>query len=228
MNAQPAAQPTHHPPEELLAGHAAGTLPEAVDLVVATHLGYCAQCRRQVGDFEAIGGALLEELTPAELAPGSLEQVLARLDAPESGAESRPAPPPIPQDPFLAQLPAALRQALGAAPKIRWRPVVPGVVSDRLLPRTSPGYHSRLIRVRPGKRAPEHRHTGEEYLLVLEGKVHQDGFALSRGDLRIADPEVVHDTVSDPQIGCTCLIVLSGPIRLGGLIGALLNPLRIY
>jgi putative transcriptional regulator len=220
--------PTHHPPEELLAGHAAGTLPEAVALVVATHLGYCPQCRQAMGDFEALGGALLEEMVPAALDQGSLERVLARLDAPES-RPLRPAAPARPiTDPLLAGLPAPLRRALGDAPRIRWRPVVPGVVSDRVLPRTTPGYHSRLIKVRPGKRAPEHRHTGEEYLLVLDGITHQDGFALRPGDLRIADPSVVHDTLSDPQVGCTCLILLTGPIRLGGLLGALVNPLRIY
>lgn len=224
--------PTHHLPEELLAGHAAGSLPEAVDLVVATHLGYCPQCRRAVADFEAVGGALLDEMAPAALAPDSLERVLARIDAPgsaPSAAAERPsAPLPAADDPLLAQLPAALRRALGNAPRIRWRPVVPGVVSDRVLPRTTPGYHSRLIKVRPGKRAPEHRHTGDEYLLVLDGIVHQDGFVLRRGDVRVADPSVVHDTLSDPQVGCTCLIVLTGPIRLGGLLGALVNPLRIY
>lgn len=228
MSAAVPGLPAHHPPAELLAGFAAGALPEAVDLVMATHLGYCPQCRQAVADFEAVGGALLDEMPPAELEAGSLERVLARLDAPAS-ASAAPAMvlPPV-TDPFLAGLPAPLRRALGNAPRIRWRPVVPGVVSDRMLPHTTPGYHSRLIKVRPGKRAPEHRHTGDEYLLVLDGITHQDGFALRPGDLRIADPTVVHDTLADPQVGCTCLIVLTGPIKLGGLLGALVNPLRIY
>src|SRR6185437_14264414 len=107
----------------------------------------------------------------------------------------------------------ALRQALGNAPRIPWRPVMPGVVSDRMLPRTDPVYHSRLIKVRPGRRAPDHGHFGTEFLLVLDGKVHQGGDVLIRGDLHVADPSVHHATLSDPEVGCTCLLVLSGPIR---------------
>jgi putative transcriptional regulator len=219
--------PRHHPPEDLLAEHAAGTLPEPVDLVVATHLAYCPQCSAAVADYEAVGGALLEELPPADLAAGSLEGVLARLDAGDAPPHPASAARRPPADPFVAGLPPALRRALGNAPAIRWRPVLPGVVSDRMLPRTTPGYRSRLIKVRPGRRAPEHGHFGTEFLLVLDGKVHQGGDTLTRGDLHIADPGVRHDTLSDPEVGCTCLLVLSGPIRLKGAL-AVLNLLRIY
>ena len=35
----------HHPGEELLLAYAAGASDEALSLIVATHMAYCATCR---------------------------------------------------------------------------------------------------------------------------------------------------------------------------------------
>ena len=50
----------HHLSEPLLMAYAAGQLPEAFGLVVATHLSLCDDCRAQVDTFDAVGGAILE------------------------------------------------------------------------------------------------------------------------------------------------------------------------
>ena len=55
-----------HPSDETLARRAAGALPPGVSVVIDTHLAVCPACRRAVRGFEAIGGALLEEMEAAE------------------------------------------------------------------------------------------------------------------------------------------------------------------
>ena len=42
---------SHHMPEEFLLDYAAGTLPEAESLVVASHLAMCGDCRRRVAEL---------------------------------------------------------------------------------------------------------------------------------------------------------------------------------
>ena len=81
MAAQPTYRPAHHPAEDQLASYAAGDMAEAPSLVIATHLALCPACRRQVADYEALGGELLTDLPSEALAEGSLSQTLARLEA---------------------------------------------------------------------------------------------------------------------------------------------------
>ena len=72
----------HHPSEATLAAYAAGTLPGALALVAATHLGRCGACRGSLATLEATGGALLAELAPVPLSVDALDQLLTRLDDP--------------------------------------------------------------------------------------------------------------------------------------------------
>jgi len=59
----------HHPDDTLLLGLAAGMLDSGTAIVVAAHVERCVHCQTRVRDFESVGGAMLEELEPAVLAP---------------------------------------------------------------------------------------------------------------------------------------------------------------
>ena len=50
----------HHLNEELLMAYAAGSLPEAFNLMVATHVSLCDECRARVESYDALGGAVIE------------------------------------------------------------------------------------------------------------------------------------------------------------------------
>ncbi len=82
----------HHLSDPLLMGYAAGTLPEAFSLVVATHVSLCDDCRARLEAFEAVGGAVLESETAA-MSEASLDACLARLTTPVKAA--RPAARPV-------------------------------------------------------------------------------------------------------------------------------------
>ena len=55
----------HHPSDETLLRFAAGTLTAGIRLVVGVHVDGCPRCGVQVGCFEAIGGAMLDEAVAA-------------------------------------------------------------------------------------------------------------------------------------------------------------------
>ena len=72
----------HHPTDETLMRHAAGTLGAAPAIVVGAHLSVCPQCRDSVRTFEALGGAVLR-IRHACTGAGSLRDQVLR--DPEGG-----------------------------------------------------------------------------------------------------------------------------------------------
>jgi putative transcriptional regulator len=64
----------HHISDDLLMGYAAGALPQAFDLVVATHVSLSDDARARLAGFEELGGVVLSDMEEAELAEDSLEQ----------------------------------------------------------------------------------------------------------------------------------------------------------
>ncbi|HXD45816.1 MAG TPA: ChrR family anti-sigma-E factor [Pseudolabrys sp.] len=204
---------THHPATDTLASYASGSLDTARRLVVASHLERCAACRRTVGDFEAVGGAMLEDLPPAPMGEDALAQVLARLDAvaPEPAAGTMNA---------HADLPACLRSCtLGS-----WRWIGRGLkVRPIMLPQAG-GTRLFLLKGAPGARLPHHVHTGEEFAAVLTGVYTHEGGRFGPGDFDEADETTEHTPVVTADAECICLIALEGRVRMTGLAGALLNP----
>ena len=50
----------HHLTDALLMGYSAGTLPEAFNLVVATHISMCDDCRARMMEFDTVGGEMVD------------------------------------------------------------------------------------------------------------------------------------------------------------------------
>ena len=72
---------THQLDEEILAAYAAGTLPEALSLVVAAQASICPETRDRLRELEAIGGGLLALGETREMALGSFEETLKKIAA---------------------------------------------------------------------------------------------------------------------------------------------------
>ncbi len=209
--------------------YAAGSLAEAPALLVATHLALCPECRHRVSAFEALGGVLLEELSPAPLGAEALDAVLARLDdpaaleppprTPRATVTAAPATPPRP----APLLPEPLRSYAGGDPDtIAWRRVIGGI-EEHVLPVARTDFKACLYRIAPGVVVPRHTHGRSEMLLVLEGAVRDRGMRFGRGDVSFADGGIDHSPAAEPERPCICLAVLDGPLRLTGPIGRWLN-----
>ena len=73
----------HHLNDAVLMAYSAGTLPEAFNLIVASHLSLCDDCRARAGSFDALGGEILDQQAEASVAADSFEATMALI---ESGA----------------------------------------------------------------------------------------------------------------------------------------------
>ncbi|KIL97276.1 hypothetical protein CCC_00337 [Paramagnetospirillum magnetotacticum MS-1] len=208
---------TCHPSDELLVAYGAGSLDEAASLLVATHLALCPRCRAEVGRIEAMGGAVIETLPPSDLGADALASVLARLDQ-LPGA-------PMPRSPVVAApgLPSPLRDYLPASLEaLPWKRLAAGIEQAILL--QARGIRARLLRIGAGIVVPEHGHGGMELTMVLQGGFTDSGTGYARGDVAMADQQVVHSPAADGGETCLCLAVTHGPLKLTGLVGRLVNP----
>jgi putative transcriptional regulator len=219
--------PDHHPAEDQLANYASGEITEAAALVIATHLALCPACRRRVGEYEALGGALLSELPEETLGADSLARTMAKLDKPTAG----PAPSSSPADgstpPIQSQLPKPLRDYLSRAwmGGGSWRSVVPGLRTLRL---TAAGAKVWMMELGAGRPIPHHGHRGQEMVLVLSGGYHDGETGYGPGDLQISGPETLHRPIADEDGPCLCLVAVEGAIRPTSLVGRVIAALFGY
>jgi len=198
--------------------YAAGNLPEAFNLVVATHISMCDDCRARLGAFEAVGGAMLDENTETG---GSVD--LAGCLAKIAAGPSEPIR--IKRKPGV--FPSALQDYVGGdVDAVRWRPVGMGVRQAIL--KTSKDASVRLLHIPAGKAVPDHGHRGTELTLVLQGAFADDDDRFGRGDLEIATEDLEHTPVAEMGEDCICLAATDAPLKFRGLIPRLAQPfLRI-
>ncbi|WP_018388289.1 ChrR family anti-sigma-E factor [Ancylobacter sp. FA202] len=216
----------HHATDETLMRYAAGQLPAGPARVLAVHLGTCPCCRSRLAEFEAVGGALLEAMPLAPMAPDAFAAALRAIDAqpddaaapPLARARTKPATPA--SLPGGVPLPAALRDCeIGP-----WRWVGLGVRASTVRLPEDRQARLTLLRVGPGRKLPEHGHVGTEFTQVISGSF-SDGYGrYGPGDLSEMDQEIEHQPIVDPEGECICLAALEGSMRLNGFFGRLVQP----
>lgn len=205
----------HHPSDDLLALYASGGIDEGTALLVATHLALCPACRIETARLEAVGGALVDDLSPAVMRDGSLEWALARLD------DVAPAVEPVAvaiRDERARHIPQPLRDYLGGRlDTLGWRRIGPHVRYVDLMPKRD-GISVRVLRIAPGAALPDHGHGGAEHTLVLEGSFSDETACFRRGDVESADVQDSHAPVAGAEAECLCLVVTHAPLRFRGLV----------
>jgi putative transcriptional regulator len=210
---------THHPDVSTLMSYAAGSLPEALRIVVCAHVALCPHCAREARTLDLIGGALLDKLEPVAVNSAAPMIELRAAEADPVGD--------LACDPdHTADVPAPLQAMVGTSiGDIRWRRLGMGVWHLPLaLSRAGEG-DLRLLRVGPGQAMPDHGHGGAELTLILHGS-YRDAFGVyNRGDVADLDSEVEHRPIADPAMGCICIIASEQRARFKGLFGRIVQPL---
>ena len=201
----------HHLNDAVLMAYAAGSLPEAFNLMVATHLSLCDTCRAQAETFDAVGGELLDEATESNVETSSLSNTLKLIEGGEifvsksvSGAKGGVLPRPI-QDYVGGDLEA-----------VKWKSIGMGV-KQAILP-TSSEASARLLFIPAGTAMPDHGHHGTEMTMVLKGAFQDDDGYFARGDVEIADSDLHHTPVADIHEDCVCLAVTDAPLQFDKLL----------
>lgn len=205
----------HHISDPVLMAYAAGELAEAFNLIVATHVSMCDDCRAQLAAFEAVGGAVIDLQDEAQMSGDALDAALARIDVlPQAMARSRSRSRGI--------FPAPLADYVGGAlESVGWRSLGAGV-RQAILP-TDRRATARLLYIPAGARMPDHGHRGLEMTLVLQGAFadHSDRFGL--GDIEFADEGMEHTPVAEAGLDCICLAATDAPLRFNGLVPRLVQ-----
>ncbi len=213
---------THILPDELLMAHACGALPEAFELVVASHVELSDEARAGLATFEAVGGALLESGPSVEMGEGSFDALLKRLTAPQADAIEVARP-----ETQAGIFPAPLRDHLGGdIETVRWRSL--GMGARQAILQTNGAAKVRLLYIPSGMSMPDHGHGGTEITLVLQGAYRDDRAEFRRGDVEVADQTMEHRPVAFGDEDCICLSATDARLRFRALLPRLAQPfLRI-
>lgn len=210
----------HHLTDQLLMAYSAGDLPEAFNLVVATHVSLCDECRARLAAFDAVGGAVIETGDVAPMSDDSLTACLARIDGLPQANARRPLK-------RAGLFPAPLADYVGGGlNKVRWRNLGMGV-KQAILP-TGKDASARLLYIPGGQAVPDHGHRGLELTLVLQGAFRDEKDRFGPGDVEIADEAMEHTPVAEDGDICICLAATDAPLRFNAIIPRIAQPfLRI-
>ena len=204
----------HHLTDELLMGYAAGSLPEAFNLVVATHISMCDDCRAALAEYEAVGGEVMMTGDPVELAEDSLAATLALIADNAFRQEEKAADRPAKTE---HSVPAPLTDYIGGdLNDVKWKSVGGGV--SQMVLNTSSEASVRLLKIPGGTAMPDHGHKGTELTLVLKGAFADDEDRFGAGDVEVANEDLTHTPIAEPGEDCICLAATDAPLEFKGLI----------
>lgn len=205
-------QISHHIPDALLASYAAGSLPSAFSLVVASHISLCDECRAALHAHEAVGGAVLESIAEEDVSDDLRARVFDRLDEPIEIEKPQPRRGP---------LPGPVMEALKGKPP-KWKKIGGGV-RQCIVSMNNEG-SARLLHIPAGRPVPEHTHGGLELTLVLQGGFSDSTGHFDVGDLEVADNDLEHVPVADAGEDCICLAATDAPLKFHALVPRILQP----
>jgi putative transcriptional regulator len=211
----------HHPDDATLMSYAAGSLPEPLALIIATHCSVCPTCSAEVKAMERVGAALFAELVPADLEKPMPTTALRNIEADIVSS--------APQSPVLhdaSDVPQPLRQLIGdRLDGIEWQRLGLGVWHAPVLQHKSSRGDVRLLRVEPGRAMPEHGHGGSELTMILSGSYEDEIGKFGPGDVADLDDGIEHRPVADAHTGCICIIASEKQAVFKGFFARLMQPL---
>lgn len=207
----------HHPDDSTLMSYAAGSLSEALSVVVAAHVAVCPACAAEVRRMEALGAVLLGGLHGAKVDRPAPQLALRGIEA-DVGGRSKSA--------VTGDIPAPLQALAGERiDDIHWRRLGMGVWNVPLKLSGAGGGDLRLLKVAPGLAMPEHGHGGAELTMILRGS-YRDQFGIYHpGDLADLGDEAEHQPIADANDGCICIVASEARARFKGWFARIVQPL---
>ena len=207
----------HHLNEKLLMSYAAGILPEAFNLVVATQMSMSDEARARLASFEAIGGGILEDTNKEQMSPTAFQDVLQKIN--KTKPVKKYSAPTMVEGVF----PEPLKKYAGdELETVKWKSIGRGVKQAIL--KTDNKASARLLFIPAGTAMPNHSHNGLEMTLVLKGSFHDEKDQFKRGDIEIADQDLHHKPTASDDGPCICLVASDASLKFKSIIPRLLQP----
>jgi putative transcriptional regulator len=198
----------HHLDDATILAYAAGTLDEAFNVVVASHIAWCKTCREASQQAALIGGEVLGSLEDTAVSDLCRTKTLSMLDRATvhrfpKRTETR------------GEVPGPLHNLLGgkSLAELQWKTKAPGLATYDLP--LSAASHGKLflMRIGAGKAMPEHGHGGEEITLILSGAYNDRFGRFAPGDVADVDEEIEHQPIVERNSVCICLVATEAPTR---------------
>ena len=206
----------HHLNEKLLMSYAAGILPEAFNLVVATQMSISDEARARLASYEAIGGGILEASDKVKMSPTALQDVFKKIKSEKTKKFSAPKM-------VEGIFPEPLKKYAGnKLDRVKWKNIGRGVKQSIL--KTDSNASARLLYIPAGTAMPNHSHNGLEMTLVLKGSFHDEKDLFKRGDIEIGDQDLHHKPTASNDGPCICLVASDASLKFKSLIPRLLQP----
>ena len=203
------------PLDSLLAEYAVGTLPRPLHALVGAHLDLAPHSGKFVSDLEAVVGSEVGGMSPVPI--NARDKMLAGIFAITTSSDAAPAS--TGDDPVFT--PVMLDYVGMPSRDVPWRTVLPGV--KEYVISSKGGLEAKLYWIKAGRKMPSHTHDGQEVTLVLSGAFSDMSGHYRRGDVAIADQDIDHKPVSDPDQDCICFAVTDAPLKLTGPVGKLIQ-----
>ena len=217
---------THHVVEEMLISYSSGKLDNTNSLLIATHSALCLKCRKKIEAYEEIGGQILLDQQNIEVSPQSLENVLSKLDDDKENLPNKE----ITLNDCFKKIPSPLRKYLPKANNIlyeNWKNFFGFKYYKIAISSSGKDMKALMLSMPPNQKIPEHKHSGIEQILVLEGGFSDEKGSYGPGDVSTQNEnDRAHIPIADDTC-CICLLVYEGNLLFTGLKGWLLNLLKI-
>ncbi len=209
----------YHPPMDMLAAYAAGSLKLSQAVCVSAHIEMCAECQRVTRELEMVGTVLLEEQEPTDVPQALKANVLSMLDE---------APEPSAPEPVRPQPPKGLPRCLATfgikdLNSLSWRKLWPSIQAAQISGSREPEAVE-LLRIGAGASMAKHRHIGEEVTLILKGSFSDEDGVYGPGDFLLRSGKECHKPQASRDAECLCLTTQEGPIQFEGWLLRWLNP----
>ncbi len=208
----------YHPDDMTLMNYAAGSLSIPQALAVSMHLCFCHECRTHVKNFNHLGGALLEAITPASTNDSEFDALIQKLEpktqrAPAAVKIEHPMPEKTIQhftNPLLRYLPASLSD-------LPWQRQTKEISKFDLTHLVNAkGFQIALQKISAGAKVPKHTHKGFEYTVILSGGFSDELGVYHEGDFIARDASHKHSPTALQNEDCICLTVLNAPLKFTG------------
>lgn len=178
---------------------AAGSQPEVLCAVVASHLSYCPACLRKVSNLSEVGVALFEHLEPVPLAPSG------------SGnwSDRRVAPPPdeLSWSGHGKDIPGPLTRVLGESlDDLDWDALTPGIESFKVDISEGAIGDLRLFKVAPRQSLRWRNTSGEQLVMLLRGRCSGSKGKFEPGDFEEFDEPGDYSVVANTHHDCVILL----------------------
>ena len=215
-----------HPTSDMLINYAMGNSSEAEALIIAGHLTYCSQCKKDVYEYENLAGEFLYEHEKVGVSTDLYSKVLDIIDTKEQTTK------PISYIDFKIKsslcekgirLPSFISRYLDKKHDTSsWTTALNNVRYTDLTFKDEK-FKGKFLEIPPGKSMPKHGHEGYEATLVLHGGYSDETGHYNKGDLVFANDRHVHSPVASKESGCLCLVIYSVSIKFKGILGTILN-----